>query len=116
VFPRFLLAGAILNAAACSGGDDGDDVLHLRGADITEDDYRIYVVTTAGVPALTDAICGVVQQLTLDEYLRSQGDSAATEADFGNLGTPVPGQPPERKSQERAYNIVQDVCEDLGSD
>ncbi len=106
---------ALAILAACGGGDGGkaeSDLLHLRGYDITEDDWRVYVRGRLLGPGATN-FCEGLQGLSAEEV----GETIVT------VGTPEPGWTPPPggiplaretsvpNDRERAAEIIQEECE-----
>ena len=113
-----LAALAILSAVVvvgCEGEDD--DVLHLRFGDITEDNFRIYVATLRlvvlppipNLPSPEEANCNALRERGLEGFVNWLNGNRLGHYDFDGLGTADIGQPGKLKSEERAYEIAQEV-------
>jgi hypothetical protein len=106
--------------AACPGGsDDPDPVLHLDGADITEENFRTHVelYLAAESPEGREAICRFVRDLLVDEarewFEQTSGPPDGRSDGFLAPWTPVPGQTPDGESQTHGYNLIRQRCQEL---
>jgi hypothetical protein len=108
-FVRFLLA-AIVVTVACSGG--GNDVLHMDGADLTEDEWRDAIVTEFDKRPVSERTlaCGLIERSSIDEFAQIAGGFGGGDGTYRGYGEPKPGQQAEPESRERAYEILKDVC------
>jgi hypothetical protein len=118
-----LCSGLLLLAlciAACPGGsDDTGPVLHLDGADITEQNFRTHVelYLAAESPEAREAICRFARGLLVDEarewFEQTSGPPDGHSDGFLAPWTPVPGQTPDGESQTHGYNLIRQRCQEL---
>jgi hypothetical protein len=102
---------------ACGGNDDNtrDNILHLRGLDISEADLMRFLsreftdyleVKIGSCLFANQGLDQFVSGLTrADELADQQGVRSSNP-----YGTPVPGQKADRASYERFYVIMREVC------
>ena len=108
---------SVLAIAACSSGDGGsggngdDDILHLRGGDITRDAYRDYIRREFLGPLR--GICGGLQGLSAEEIVDAVlATQEGTPEPLDAVGTtPVAGQEPDTDSRLAAAEIIGQECE-----
>ena len=94
-----------------NGGNGDDDVLHLRGADITRDAYRNHIRGEFLGPlrGICDGLQGLSAEEIVDAVLTTQ---EGTPEPFEAVGaTPVAGQEPDSDSRLGAAEIIGQECE-----
>jgi len=105
----FIIVG-LLFIGAC-GGDDNARILHLRGADISENDYR--TATRAmffEAPAMAERLCQASKGLSYQEVIALVQPTGTPPPLEAKGATPIPDQLPEPASQKRAVAILLEEC------
>lgn len=114
--PFGLLAWAVIIAAvvlvvACGGGGK-DNVLHLRGQDVTEENYRAYVRSVKlGNLVAWGIVCNQIKDLSVEAATNFFLNSAGPTEPLNIAGAVAkPGQQPDPVAQRRATEIVKSEC------
>ena len=100
-----------------SGGDG--EVLHLRGVDITADNYRVWlrgemIADADGAAELCQSIADLSPSEIVDPVDTARGPGAVG-TDMGGRGTAVPDQEGSPADKEMAATILQEECDRIGS-
>lgn len=104
-------------AVACGGSASGERILHIKGQDISEEDYKTHIrVSMAENPVAFGLVCNSIRDLTNQEAVDFFSALFETGTDDGEQdifrgGTPVPGQEADLEDAGRAIAIVQAECE-----
>jgi hypothetical protein len=98
-------------ATACGGGGGADDdILHLRGTVITQDEYRTYIHAEFLGPrrSICEGFKGLSAQEIVEAVLATSETPVPLEAPNQ---TPVSGQVPDMESQLKTAEIITQECE-----
>lgn len=101
---------------ACGDGGGNERILHMRGYDISEQDYRITTrAAIAGNLLAWGVACGQIDDLndaSALAYFRqlSQNASDGSTPTIPVAATPKPGQEPDDGAALRAVRIIKGEC------
>jgi hypothetical protein len=115
-----VVAGLVSWSIACgSGGGDGEVLLHLRGVDITPENYRVWlrgetIADANGAAELCQSIADLSPSEIVDAVDTARGPGAVG-TDMGGKGTAVPDQEGSQADKEVAATILQEECDRIGN-
>lgn len=112
-FKVTILLVALVFIACGSDAQSEAPVLHLRGFDISEENYRAGLKATkaqnpVGFAALCEGVTGLSDEGAISFIRNVQDDSEDREPWAGE--TPVSGQEPEQDSMIRVIQMIREEC------